>query len=298
MTAYLRLPFPSLSCENVIARGSGGQVVAISQRVVLKCPTVFDNPAPPQEAEMKESIERIKNEKQVYGILLQNRHPHIVLSPRCVPQGIFLHRLAMTLQERIEQAPDNPLPHLVQERWIRQLSSALAWLEHLGLVHGDLRPANILLTSGGDKGSIQLGDFDSTVKCGDSLLAASEPFCRLLENYKLPTGSPITEQFALGSCIYTIRFQHVPWHDIDAPTRVRKLMRGEFPDPSNDSLFGEITSQCWLGTYKTVHAVEEEVVHRLQAKRGVQEVKNMLGFINLTLHLSLEAECDEFLRKN
>lgn len=298
MTAYLRLPFPSLSCENVVARGSGGQVVAVTQHVVLKCPTLFDNPAPAQEAEMKESIERIGNEKRVYSILLQNRHPHIVLSPRCIPQGIFLHRQAMTLQERIEQAPINPLPCRVQERWIRQLSSALAWLEQLEFVHGDLRPANIFLTAEGNEGDVQLGDFDSTVKNGAQLLVASEPFCKVLENYELPIGSPITEQFSLGSCIYTIRFQHIPWHDIDPPTRVCKLMRDELPETSSDMLFGEITSQCWLGMFRSIHAVEEEVVRLLQAKRGAQVVDEMLGLINANLTSSLDAECDEFLGKN
>ncbi|KAF5018074.1 hypothetical protein F66182_9973 [Fusarium sp. NRRL 66182] len=298
MTAYLRLPFASLSCDDLIARGSGGQVLAISQSLVLKCPTLFDNPAPSQEAEMRESAERIENEKRIYSILGKRRHPHLLFSPRCISQGIFLHRQAMTLDNRIRQCPSKPLPYQVQETWIRQLSSALSWLEKLGLVHGDLRPANIFLTADGDEGNVQLGDFDAAVEKGNQLLVASEPFCRVLENYELPTGTHITEQFALGSCIYTIRFQRIPWHDVDPLTRVRRLMCGELPETSSDTLFGILVSTCWLGSFTSVHAVEEEIVRLLQQQRGAQVVDKMLSSTSPDLISTLNAECDEFLVKN
>jgi hypothetical protein len=67
MTAQLRMPLLSLSADNFIARGSGGQAFAISQHAVFKCPTLFDNPVPAQAEEMKESIKRLENEKAMSG---------------------------------------------------------------------------------------------------------------------------------------------------------------------------------------------------------------------------------------
>ena len=199
------MPFLSLSAEQFLSRGSGGQVFVVNRHIVFKCPTLFDNPMPEQREEMEESIERIENEKAVYHNLMKHPHPHIVHGILCVPQGLFMHRLAMTLETRI--AGSSPISPSTQRRWIRQLSGAVVWLESLGYVHGDLRPANIFLDSVDD---IRLGDFDSTVKRGEQLKVASEPFCKVNEDYELPIGGPISEQFSLGSCIYTIRNGHKP----------------------------------------------------------------------------------------
>lgn len=201
----------------------------------------------------------------------------------------------MTLHDRLEECLSKPLPEQIEERWIRQLSSALAWLEHLGLIHGDLRPKNIFLTARGDEGDIQLGDFDCAVEKGSQLLASSEPFCKVLKNYELPEGSAITEQFSLGSCIYTIRFQRIPWHDLDPPTRVQKIMNGELPESSSDALFGELMSRCWIGDFESLHSVEQEIIRLLQKEGGVQVVDAMLGSMNPDLISTLKRECVEFL---
>ncbi|CVL08109.1 uncharacterized protein FMAN_14227 [Fusarium mangiferae] len=296
MIAHLRLPF-SLASDHVIASGAAGHVLAISQRIVLKCPTTFDNPAPSQEVDMKENIEKMKNEERIYSLLREKPHPHILISPLYIPQGIFLHRQAMTLNDRLEECSSKPLPEQIQERWIRQLSSALTWLENLGLIHGDLRPTNIFLAARGDEGDIQLGDFDCAVEKGSQLLASSEPFCKVLKNYELPEGSAITEQFSLGSCIYTIRFQRIPWHDLDPPTRVQKIMNGELPESSSDALFGGLMSRCWIGDFESVYSVDQEIIRLLQNKRGLQAVETMLSSMNPDLISTLEQECIEFLKK-
>jgi serine/threonine protein kinase len=101
------------------------------------------------------------------------------------------------------------------------IACALAWLEHLGYAHGDLRPADIFL---GSREEVRLGDFDATVKRGEQLLLASEPFCKMDEDYEPLLAGPLSEQFSLASCSYTIRFGHIPFHDIEALARVRRLI--------------------------------------------------------------------------
>ena len=244
-----------------------------------------------QSEEMQESIEKIANEKAVYTILMEHRHPNIVYGILCISEGIFLQRLGPTLEYHLTQhfpSPDS------QKRWIRQLASALAWLERLGYAHGDLRPANIFLDV---KEDIQLGDFDATVRVGKELRVASEPFCKLSENCEPPLAGPKTEQFSLGSCIYNIRFGHKPHHDLDAPARVRKLMMSEFPATSADGLLGVLTTNCWRGVYDSICTVEQEILLALGrcSNFGEHTEKDAIQQINDTMSHILLSECEQFL---
>jgi len=290
MTARLRTPFRSLSADNFISRGSAGQVFAISQYVVFKCPTLFDNPVQAQAEEMKESIKKLENEKAIYQILMEHWHPNIVCGLLCVPEGIFLHRQEMTLETRIERSPMSTISQSTQERWIQQITSALAWIEHLGYAHGDLRPANIFL---GTREEVRLGDFDATVKRGEQLMVASEPFCKMDENYEPPSAGPLSEQFSLASCIYTIRFGHKPFHDIEAPVRVRRLIMNQFPSTAADLIFGDLTQECWHGGYHSVEAVEHEVVSLLEKHTDVERhVESDMLVLD-----DIKAQCTEFLER-
>jgi hypothetical protein len=129
-TAYLRSPFPSLGSDSLISRGAAGLDYAISRNVVLKS----------QADERKESIGKLEDEEATYKILMEHRHPNIVHCILCVPEDIFLHRQEMTLTSRIEKCQTSAITPSTQERWIQQITSALAWIEHLGYAHGDLRP--------------------------------------------------------------------------------------------------------------------------------------------------------------
>ncbi|KAH0356422.1 hypothetical protein KCU81_g103, partial [Aureobasidium melanogenum] len=179
---------------------------------------------------MKENIERLEKEKQVYKFLNLHPHPHLLQSILCTPEGIFMPRLETTLAARLSS--ETPSLEL-QERWIRQLVSAAAWLEKLGYAHGDLRPHNILL----DRWSnIVVADFDGTVPIGEELKLATLPFCKVDEEFETLPAGPETEQFSLGSCIYNIRFGFEPFSDLklESPVWRLKLVRKEFPPTSND----------------------------------------------------------------
>lgn len=304
MATRLQLPFRALSSDNFLARGLAGHVFAISPNVVFKCPTVFENSVPEQAEEMIESAEKIANEQAVYEILMDHRHPNIVHCILCVSEGIFLQRLGPTLEDYLNTTHRSPNPPAAesQQRWIQQLSSALAWLENLGYAHGDLRPANIFLDLTEEK-NIRLGDFDATVKVGEELRVASEPFCKLNEDYELPLAGPDTEQFSLGSCIYNIRFGHKPHHDLDASTRIRKLMMNDFPSTSADCIFGKLTTKCWYGSYASIYAVEQDILLALgqcsgfeeRSENGEHSEKDPTQHINDMLSHSLLSECEFFL---
>ncbi|KAI8670341.1 Autophagy-related protein 1 [Fusarium keratoplasticum] len=191
----------------------------------------------------------------------------------------------MSLDARLE----NPgIPQCLKNKWIRQLSSALSWLEHLGFAHGDLRPANIFLSQEED---IRLGDFDCTVKTGEKLKAGGGSYGKLYENHQFPDAGPMTEQYSLGSCIFTIQFGHEPWHEIDEPQKILKLIRNGFPDASGDELFGEIIQKCWFGKYDSMREVEQDILSQL----GLEEAQNDCSGIDEEFSSMLVAECEAFL---
>jgi serine/threonine protein kinase len=163
----LRIPFSSLSADNFISRGSAGQVFAVSQNVVFKCPTIFENPAPVQGEEMAESIKKMSREKAIHLVLQDHRHPNIVHSILCVPEGLFMQRLDMTHELPISEYADSAINGLIQSRWIQQLTRGTAWFERLGYVHGDIRPANILVDV---TDNLRLTGFDAAVKIGNDSL--------------------------------------------------------------------------------------------------------------------------------
>lgn len=289
MSARLKVPFSSLSTDNFVSRGSAGQVFAVSQSIVFKCPTSFENPAPVQADEMVESIEKMNREKTIHRILQECRHPHIIHSVLCVPEGIFMQRLETTLEFRISQYERCAVDGSIQSRWIQQMTSGTAWLERLGYVHGDLRPANALVDGGDD---LRLTDFDATVKRGERLLVASEPFCKLNDDYELPIAGPRSEQFSLGSCFYNIRYGHIPFNDLDAPTRVQKLMQNEFPSTFQDTLFGDLIKACWQGVYMSINTINVGVLPQLL---GSNVADDRIFEDMDRLQVLLLDECNKFL---
>lgn len=74
----------------------------------------------------------------------------------------------------------------------------------------------------------------------EPLLVVTVPFCKLEVDYKTPLAGAVSEQHAVRSCIYNIRTGCKPFHDIDEPLIVQKLMNNEFPPTSNDGVFGNV----------------------------------------------------------
>lgn len=143
-----------------------------------------------------------------------------------------------------------------------QLTSGTAWLEHLGFVHGDLRPANSLVDA---KENLHVADFDAVVRPGEELVVTRGVFCKMNAVFEPPPASAATDQFSLGSCTYSIRFGHWPWHDLEPREGGLRMIPEKFPPVSTDPLFGEVIKKCWKSEYVSVSAVEGAV----RSKSGV-----------------------------
>lgn len=261
--ARLRFAYNALSSDNIIGSGASSHVFAINQRLAIKCPKIVDSPDRQWAKSNEENRAAFEREKGFCQKIMQGSHPYFVRYVHIVENGIFMQRMTCTMHARLSSVFDR-LCLATQCQWILQLTDALRWLEELGFVHGDLRPANILLDR---EETVKLSDFNASVELGRQLLVATDPFCKLGAKYELPFASSASEQFALAGTIYNIRYGYEPLHELDPPTRVAALMHGRLPDTGEDYLFGDLIQSLWQGQYASIATAYDSLQLRIHSMR-------------------------------
>ncbi|EEP82634.1 predicted protein [Uncinocarpus reesii 1704] len=240
-------PFSSLTDENQIATGSASVVYSINGIVALKCPIRYASSSTQHEErqvaflrrQSEISVNALEIEKGIFTVLEQAPHPNIVRCFLFADEGIFLERLATPLNVYLESVEIVPQP--LKIRWLLELTSAVAWIEKLGFIHGDLRPENMLLT---ENHHLKLVDFDCAVTPGENLQTFSEPYWLHKPDGSLDRAGPKSEQFALGSCLYFIFHETEPVIDI---------VDGQLDFPGLSSTpFAPLIQKCWDGGFLSV----------------------------------------------
>ena len=152
-------------------------------------------------------------------------------------------------------------------RWMAELTDAVAWLESLGYVHGDIRPPNLLLDA---SDHLKVIDFDNTVAVGFVFDGCQPPYARVLggESAENPgtfgNHGPRTEQFAIGSVIYYMTRGYEPygneWFGNDHGKEVvRLLQERKFPKVNRNDT-DTIIRKCWNGEYGLTKSLKLEVI--------------------------------------
>ncbi|KAI1132840.1 kinase-like protein [Nemania abortiva] len=248
-------PFPTIEGKQFISKGATGSVWKITDEIALKYA-------------VSSNSDEFSNERTTYDML--EKHipcPYIIQTFYCTENAIFLPFLACgTLEDRLaaNQKRDGfkvlAVLRLEErrlvERWTAELCAAVAWLDALGIVHGDLRPTNVLVD---DKSHLKLIDFDCAQKVGTHSLGGAPPWTRLRPESK-PVGSfgvygPETEQFTIGSMVYYMTRGFEPYEepgntgDIDIVLLWRDKI---FPPVMQDDPLDHIIWKCWMGHFPTL----------------------------------------------
>ncbi|RSL73447.1 hypothetical protein CEP53_000717 [Fusarium sp. AF-6] len=147
------------------------------------------------------------------------------------------------------------------ERWAAELSGAVAWLESLGLVHGDLRPENLLLDAGDH---LKFADFDCVDKIGNDSQGNPPPWARVLgseagaQRGTFGINGLQTEQFAIGSLLFTMSRGYEPYAELEPGPHIVDLLQDmKFPDLGHGYL-DTIIDACWKGLYGSVESLAKE----------------------------------------
>ena len=247
----------------LLSMGAAGLVFQVTPQIALK------------HARIKGS-ERIEHENRIFELLETNPPcPHIISSFLRLPDHNFLEYMAGgNLEDRLRARQSRGStgevitvlslePTDLVLRWMRELTGATAWLESLGLVHGDIRPANLLLSS---ENHLKLSDFDSAAKLGDISEGGAPPYARL-QGAEAGSGNSTfglvgarTEQFAIGSVFYYLTRGHEPYEDAQpsGPEVVKKLKNLEFPEVHLDDAKDQVIHKCWHGEFHSMKQLEAE----------------------------------------
>lgn len=219
--------------EALIGRGGHGEVYHASradgqfeQRVALKL----------LRPEALSQFENFRAERQ---ILASFEHPGIA---RLIDGGVAPDRrpyMAMELVEGVEidqfcRANQLDLPARV--RLLRQVAAAVAYAQANLVVHGDIKPGNILVTPDGqpkllDFGIARLIETDELTS--GLTIALSTPAYAAPEQLAGKRATIATDIYALGAVLYEILAGHAAWQTGDSPVSwASRILDDEPPLPS------------------------------------------------------------------
>ena len=157
---------------------------------------------------------------------------------------------------RVSRVKEYEDPALIA-RWLRQLSSALEYIEKLGFCHDDIHEFNCLL----DKDfNLKLTDFGRATTIGQFLEDVMPPRARIIVRGPLKDTyglcSARTEQFALGSLLFFMVYGHEPYEDTERELSRseydRRFGEMEFPELNRHEVFDGLISACWHNVYPTM----------------------------------------------
>ncbi|HEU4424126.1 MAG TPA: protein kinase, partial [Pilimelia sp.] len=155
-------------------------------------------------------------------ILAELDHPSIVRVRDFVAQD-GQHALVMDLVDgedlRHRVRRDGPVPPAVAANVVAQVADALAYLHGRGIVHGDVKPGNLLVPA--DGGPVRLADFGVARR----LSGGTEQATHATPEYVSPevvsggTPSPAADVYALGIVLFELLCGRSPFRG-GAPTQV------------------------------------------------------------------------------
>lgn len=247
-----------------ICWGAIGLVFSVSDRIALKFA-------------LRPASKRMQHEHHIYDLLERRPQcPNIVRSFLRLPDLNFMENMAggnLEARLRSRQIRDEHdfvsvaslEPATLVSRWTAELASAAAWLESLGLAHGDIRPMNILLDS---TDHLKLADFDCAAEIGtEEPRGCGTPYGRLQgseagkDKWTFGLIGPQTEQFAIGSVIYYLTRGHEPYEgtSVSRSQRVTLLQEKHFPATDTNNTRDAVIRKCWHGDYSSIQQLSIEV---------------------------------------
>ncbi|KAK3324337.1 kinase-like domain-containing protein [Cercophora scortea] len=288
-------PFRGIEYINHGGYGHVFRLVADHAIVVKIAHRVVGNTTAGEDARAAEAQEILQRERTFYEALAAKKppHPNIVEYFLSTDIAIFMKFEPDTLERRLSRRFETPIAEEQQFRWIKEMASAASWLESLDYFHGDLWPDNILLD---EAEHVKVCDFGWAQKRGCKVDVATCPFYRPAKH---AVAGPAHEQFAIGSCIYTIRTGEMPYGEWETPedykTMYGALIQGQYPSTEDDRVLGHVVSSCWHASYDSMADVEAAVEHALKVSGVILCGKQSAAPLSVEEHDGYVRKCREFL---
>lgn len=184
-----------------------------------------------------------------------------------------------------------------------QLTSALAYLEKMGISHNDVHPQNCLLDRAQD---LKLTDFDHATSIGRFLESTYAPWARTLPAGPLAGSYGLcgarTEQFAMGTLLYALVFGYTPYEDIgledaDPAEFDRRFQNMEFPMLRREDVFEGLIEACWYNVFPTMAVLASSCRRRMEEDfDGIVDSPGRISSAAVVDSLSERRACEKLVR--
>lgn len=175
----------------------------------------------------REGVNWLFLQREVERLIKLDKHPHIVslldADLKGEPAYYVMDFLEAGPLDRFVN-PESPAPVEKAVKWMEEIAEALAYVHSKGLIHCDLKPANILLD---ERGHVRVADFGQSRIVTDSAGALGTLF------YMAPEQAVVAKEgeqvqpdvrwdvFALGTTMYAILTGKVP-HEAEGAGPIAK----------------------------------------------------------------------------
>lgn len=174
----------------------------------------------------------------------------------CFDYPLFPHRCLVmeyceggSLRERLDDREKFPKISLkTQMNWAKQISNGVYYLHYKGIIHGDLKGANILLDTLEDSADIKIADFGLAVEKdkSDGKLRGTRAWMapELITEQK---SSEKTDIYSLGTILWEIVTREHPFKGKNPDEIIRKITRGgrEKLPPDCPQALSQAIKLCW-----------------------------------------------------
>lgn len=218
--------------------GSGGMGIALKARSLDVDRVVAIKIPQPQYWHAEAALRTLEREARSAATVM---HPNVISiyhvdRHRDVPYLVMPYLPGQSLQHRLNR--DGALSVTEAMRVLRQIASALAAAHACGVVHRDVKPANVLLGSGTER--IVLSDFglariQSDATCTATGTFAGTPIYLSPEQALGKTTGPASDVYSLGTVLWTMLVGAPPLTGLHAHAIVRRIAESEIPPLSKAS---------------------------------------------------------------
>jgi serine/threonine-protein kinase len=160
---------------------------------------------------------------QVFALGEHNGDVYFVME---LVEGQPLSEVLRSTLERKEWFPTAEVARITME-----IADALDAMHTLGLIHRDVKPANILVDH--ERGRAVLVDVGVAVKAGDARDAAGTPGFAAPESFLEPTDAPTTDVYGLAATAYCMLTGRPPFGSGPAPQVVQRQISDPLTPPSH-----------------------------------------------------------------